>query len=215
MNGSISAASAPWLFAAALAAYLLGGLNGAIVTSGLFYHDDIRRYGSGNAGLTNFYRTYGAKRIWLVLFIDVGKAVLAVLFGALVFPNSFGRFVSGFFCMLGHLFPVYYRFKGGKGVLCSAVVLLMLDWRIALACWGTFFILVLATRFVSLGSVCAAAVFPVMTALTYRGEAELSVISLLMAGLVIWAHRANISRLLNGTESKFHLHGNSKKGDKA
>ena len=100
---------------------------------------------------------------------------------------------------------MYYRFKGGKGVLCSGMILLLLDWRMALVCWGTFLLFAVTTRYVSLGSVCGSAMFPVMTCFVYRGETAVFALSVLMAGLVIWAHRENIGRLLRGTENKFAL----------
>ncbi len=213
-SGNMTGVMPAWLLLVALGGYLLGSMNGAIITSGLFYHDDIREHGSGNAGLTNFYRTYGGKHIALVLLIDMGKGALAVLLGALFFSNAFGRYFAGFFCLLGHMFPAYYHFKGGKGVLCCGMILLLLDWRLALVCWGAFLLAVVVTRYVSLGSVCAAAMFPVMTYHIYSGETAAFVISILMAGLVIWAHRGNIDRLLHGTESKFKLYRNTPKEEK-
>ncbi len=217
MSGLLSDPAALFhLVLVALGGYLLGGVNGSIVTSAVFQHDDVRKHGSGNAGLTNYYRNYGAKRIALVLLIDIGKTVLAVLLGALFFPNAFGRYFGALFCQLGHMFPVYYRFKGGKGVLCSGVAVIMIDWRVALVGGGTFFLLLAATRYVSLGSVVGMLTVPVVTWLVYRGEPDAAYIvalPVIMAALVIWAHRGNIARLLNGTESRFTLH--KEKGDKA
>jgi len=192
----------------ALGAYLLGCVNGAILTSRLFYREDVRTHGSGNAGLTNFYRTYGAKRALYVIGIDMLKAALAVALGVWLFgPDAvIGRYYAAFFCILGHLFPVFYHFKGGKGILCSGMLLLLLDWRIALTGWGIFILLWALTRYVSLGSVCAAFSFPITSALVYRDEwlwGGIVALSAAMAALVIWAHRSNIKRLLTGTESKF------------
>lgn len=204
--------------ALALAGYLLGCVNGAILISKLFYRDDVRKHGSGNAGLTNFYRTYGGRYALLVIATDMLKAALAVGLGALVFGNTVGKYYMAFFCVLGHMFPAPYKFKGGKGILCSGTLLLCLDWRIALVGWGAFLLMWLTTKYVSLGSVCAAISFPIMTWVVFRVPAELAghdefmwmfVLSLLIAGLVLWAHRENIKRLLTGTESKFQWH----KGD--
>ena len=197
----------------ALAAYALGCANGAILTSKLFYRDDVRSHGSGNAGLTNFYRTYGAKLVLCVIAIDMLKAVAAVQLGGALLGGALGKYFMGFFCMLGHMFPAPYHFKGGKGILSSGTLLLCLDWRVALAGWGAFLILVLFTRYVSLGSIAAAASLPVSTLCVYRGTSGFPYIMLfgtLIGGMVIWAHRANIGRLLNGTESKFTIH----RGDK-
>ena len=216
----------PWAIAAivtiylpiALVSYFLGCINGAVLTSKLFYHDDVRKHGSGNAGLTNFYRTYGAKYALCVIALDMGKAVAAALFasallrfyGAEAALLVLGKYFAGLFCLIGHVFPVTEHFKGGKGILCCATLLLCLDWRIALTAWGLFLVVVLLTRYVSLGSVCAAISFPIMTHLVFA-DVYPDVLSLRMAALVIWAHRTNIVRLLRGTENKFRFRVNAPK----
>ena len=202
-----------WVLMAAVG-YLLGCANGAILTSKIFYRDDVRKHGSGNAGLTNFYRTYGAKLVLCVIAVDMLKAVIAVELGGAILGGALGKYFMGFFCMLGHMFPAPYHFKGGKGILSSGTLLLCLDWRIALAGWGAFLILVILTRYVSLGSVAAAASLPISTFFVYRSAVSLPWIMLLgtlIGGMVIWAHRANIGRLLSGTESKFTFHKGEKK----
>ncbi len=216
-----------YLFAAA-AAYFCGCFNGAIFTSRVFFHDDVRIHGSGNAGLTNFYRTYGAKYALFVIACDMLKAVAAVSFAAWlgarfdprIMPDAaltaaeqaeyvlHFKYWAGLFCVLGHMFPCTAKFKGGKGILCSATLTLLLDWRIALVCWGVFAALWLTTRYVSLGSIAAAAAFPVMTQLVF-GSAFATVIAGAIVALVLWAHRGNIKRLLNGTESRFRFHVNA------
>ena len=203
--------------AVAVLSYLLGCINGAIATSHIFYHDDVRRHGSGNAGLTNFYRNYGAKCAPMVIAFDMLKAVGAVLLGNyflgyLLGWGAAGKYFGALFCVIGHMFPVFYGFKGGKGILCSGTLLLLLDWRIALVGWGAFVVLWLTTRYVSLGSVSAAAVFPVMTYLVF-GDAFATAFSVLIAALVLFAHRENIKRLLNGTENKFRFHVNAPKSE--
>lgn len=205
-------ASALILLGAAVLCYIPGGLNGAIVASRVFYGDDIRKYGSGNAGLTNFYRVYGARRVWCVILVDMGKAALAVAVGTYIFgPEGavFGKYFAGLFCIVGHMFPFFYRFRGGKGILCSAMTLILLDWRVALVGWGVFMLLWATTKYVSLGSVCAAVSLPIMTCAVYRERDDFAVIlalSILMAAFVLWAHRENIRRLLSGTENKFKWH---------
>lgn len=216
----------PWAIAAivtiyapiALVSYFLGCINGAVFTSKLFYHDDVRKHGSGNAGLTNFYRTYGAKYALCVIALDMGKAAVAVGFSVLLL-NIYGadaellllgKYFAGLFCIIGHMFPVTAQFKGGKGILCSGTLLLCLNWRIAFVCWGLFLVLWLTTRYVSLGSVSAAAAFPIATHLAY-GETRLTILSVLTAALVLYAHRENIVRLLRGTENKFRFHVNAPK----
>lgn len=195
----------------AAGAYLAGCCNGAIITSQLFFHEDIRQHGSHNAGLTNFYRVYGGKYAIFVILIDMLKAFVAVKLGSVVLgaflslPRE-GAYFSALFCAIGHIFPAFYAFRGGKGILCSATLLLLLDWRIALVGWGLFALLWLTTRYVSLGSVGAAVSFPIATLIFFSGEWIVFALSVLLAGLVIWAHRSNIVRLLRGTESKFHWH---------
>ena len=152
--------------AVAVLSYLLGCINGAIATSHIFYHDDVRRHGSGNAGLTNFYRNYGAKCAPMVIAFDMLKAVGAVLLGNyflgyLLGWGAAGKYFGALFCVIGHMFPVFYGFKGGKGILCSGTLLLLLDWRIALVGWGAFVVLWLTTRYVSLGSICGALIAPI------------------------------------------------------
>ena len=191
---------------AAVAAYFCGCFNGALFTSRLFFHDDVRTHGSGNAGLTNFYRTFGARfdpRMLPDLPLTAAEQAEYVLHF---------KYWAGFFCVVGHMFPCTAKFRGGKGILCSATLTLLLDWRIALVCWSLFAVLWLTTRYVSLGSVSAAAVFPVMTHVVF-GDAFATAFSVLIAALVLFAHRENIKRLLNGTENKFRFHVNAPKSE--
>lgn len=210
---------------AAVVAYFCGCINGAILTSKIFFRDDVRTHGSGNAGLTNFYRTYGARYALLVIGCDMLKAVVAVGFAAWLGANFDPRIIpdvpltaaqqaafvlrfkywAGLFCIIGHMFPCTAGFKGGKGILCGGTLMLLLDWRVALVGWGVFAILWGATRYVSLGSVSAAVSFPISTYFVYHSIPETIIVSI-TAALVIWAHRKNIVRLLNGTESKFRFH---------
>lgn len=191
----------------AAGAYLLGCVNGAILVSRAFYHDDVRDHGSGNAGLTNYYRSYGARFVAAVIAVDALKTVAAVLFarailGALPFPRLSVSLVAGLFCVLGHIFPIFEDFRGGKAVLCCATLTLLLDWRVALVFWGLFWLVLALTHYVSLGSVTAAVGFAISCALVGRC-AEVIVPAALIAGLIVWAHRTNIRRLLSGTESRF------------
>lgn len=193
------------LAAVAAVSYLLGCVNGALVASRRFYRDDVRSHGSGNAGLTNFYRNYGAKRALTVILCDMGKTALAILAARFVCGDAaFAALFAGLFCIIGHVFPVTARFHGGKGILCGATMMLFVDWRVALVGWGIFALLVLATRFVSLGSVLAALSFPVAVQLVFAAP-RCTVPAALSAALVIWAHRDNIVRLLHGTERRFHV----------
>jgi len=190
----------------ALAAYFCGCINGAILISGLFFKEDVRTRGSGNAGLTNFYRNYGPHYMALVILLDMLKMVLSVVIACLFMGWTMeAKLWGGLFCVLGHMFPVTYKFKGGKGILSSGTLLLLLDWRIALVSWGIFLVLVAFTRYISLGSVVCSAAAPVSVLIWFPGRWFAFVLVLLIAGLVIWAHRGNIRRLIDGTESKFRF----------
>ncbi len=202
----------------AAASYFFGCANGAILISKLIYRDDVRRHGSGNAGLTNFCRTYGAKFAALVVLVDMGKAAAAVLLGAFAGPlvlsaetAVIGKFFAALFCILGHIFPVTEKGKGGKGILCGGTLLLLLDWRIALVGWGLFVLCVAFTRYISLGSIAATVSLPVMSIFIYD-SVVITVLAAGTASLVVWAHRENVKRLLSGTERKFSFR---KKEDKA
>ena len=190
----------------AVASYFLGCFNGAVIVSKYILRDDIRNHGSGNAGLTNFHRTFGGGLTFVVILCDVLKAVLAVLLASTVFGGAVtAKYWAGLFCLLGHMFPCMFHFKGGKGILSGGTIALMIDWRVALVVWGGFLILVIVTRYVSLGSLWAGASFPFISWYCYPCW-QIVILAFLLGGLVIWGHRANIRRLLNGTENKFSLH---------
>ena len=204
----------PALLIAAIA-YFCGCFNGAVIVSKYILRDDIRNHGSGNAGLTNFYRTFGGFLTLVVILCDVLKAVIAIWVGILLTKQilvddavavNLAKYWAGMFCLLGHMFPCMFHFKGGKGILSGGTIAIMLDWRLALLVWGGFLILVVLTRYVSLGSVFAAAAFPVGTWLFVSHDPVIMALALLLGGLVLYMHRANIHRLLTGTENKFSLH---------
>ena len=200
---------------AALGSYLLGNLNGAVIVSRLTAHEDVRSHGSGNAGLTNFVRNYGAKTALLVVLIDVGKAVAACLLGqALLSPLGYskeGQMLGAACVLLGHIFPALLGFKGGKGILSGFTVAIMIDWRIALLIFLAFAVAYGLTQYVSLGSVLAAAMFGVGFILFYRQQPVMMWTALLLAALVIFMHRGNIQRLLRGEERKTNLFGKGRK----
>jgi len=193
-----------------IVAYLLGGINGAIIASMNFFNKDVRNYGSGNAGLTNFTRTFGVKGAIIVVLVDVLKTVIAVLIGrwllGLVGYPMVGKMFAGFCAMLGHVYPVYYRFHGGKAVLCVGTLAWMADWRVGLICWAIFLIVVVFTKYVSLGALLACIFLPIcIWVFGYTGLEGL--LGLLCSLLMIFAHRENIKRLRNGTESKLKIGG--------
>ena len=194
-----------------LVSYLLGCFNGSVMTSHFIIRDDVRQHGSGNAGLTNFYRTYGARYALCVIVCDMGKTVLACLIGGylmhwVVGDWTLGLLIAGIGCELGHMFPVFFGLRGGKGILSGGVLVLLLDWRGALIAWGLFAVLWLTTRYVSLGSIAATASMPVSVFFLLGHNWLYTVLSAAIAALVIWCHRGNIQRLLTGTEKKFQWH---------
>ena len=197
----------------AAVAYLCGCFNGAVIVSKYILHDDIRTHGSGNAGLTNFYRTFGGPLTLGVISCDVLKAIVSILFGVWLFSClgfsgfdlMYAKYWAGLWCLLGHMFPCMFHFKGGKGILSGGTIALMLDWRIALVVWGGFLVLAVVTKYVSLGSCWAGASFPFATWFVYQ-DGLLMVLSIVIGGLILYMHRGNIHRLLTGTENKFSLH---------
>ena len=194
-----------------LLGYFLGCLNGSVMVSHFIIRDDVRQHGSGNAGLTNFYRTYGAKYALGVILFDMGKTVVACLLGGAMFNHLFGDWalgvlLGGLGCELGHMFPVFFGFKGGKGILSGGTLVWLLNWRVALIAWVLFAALWLLTRYVSLGSVSAAASMPISTWFFCGHSPLYTVLGAVIAALVVWCHRDNIRRLLKGQERKFHWH---------
>lgn len=199
----------------ALVSYLLGGINGAIIASFNIFNKDVRHFGSGNAGLTNFTRTFGSKGVALLLAVDVLKTVAAVLFGGwllgkLGYPMV-GRMFAGFCAMLGHVYPVYYKFRGGKAVLCGGTLVWIIDWKVGLLCWAVFLIIVIFTKYVSLGALSAGLFMPIGLLIFSHSGLE-AILGLLCALLMLIAHRENIKRLIRGTESKLKLGGKGKTG---
>ena len=201
---------------AAVIAYLLGNLNGAVLISRLVAHEDVRTKGSGNAGLTNFTRNYGAAASIFVIAIDVGKAVAACLLGGLLLKR-FGHYadgvaLGGLFVILGHDFPALLGFKGGKGVLSGVTVALMMDWRIGLFVFGIFLVAYFLTKYVSLGSVLSSGSFGFFYAWAHWGEAVFPIcVGFGLSALIVWMHRGNILRLMKGEERKTNLLGKGKK----
>ena len=192
---------------AAAASYFLGCFNGAVIVSKYILRDDVRNHGSGNAGLTNFHRTFGGGLTFVVILCDVLKAVIAVLLGSWLFAWDplLGKYFAALFCLLGHMFPCMFHFKGGKGILSGGTIALMIDWRVALVVWGGFLILVIVTRYVSLGSLWAGASVPFISWYCYP-EIRIVVLAFLLGGLVVWQHRGNAQRLIHGKERKLSFH---------
>lgn len=198
----------------AVAAYFLGCCNTALILSKYILHDDVRNHGSGNAGLTNFYRVFGKKMVAFVILGDLAKAIISCLIGGALIGSlamggapvniALGKLIGGIACMLGHSFPCMFGFKGGKGVLCGAGIIMIMDWRIAAVCLGVFAVLVALTRMVSLGSMVAATLFPIMCYLLYR-DWIVVVLAIIASILIVWRHRENAKRIVSGTENKFEI----------
>ena len=190
--------------------YALGNLNGALLISKILIHDDVRTHGSGNAGLTNFFRTYGGFLSLLVIVIDVGKTVAACLIAqALLGPYGFAmeaKMVAGVAAILGHSYPAASQFKGGKGILSGAALAACLDWRVFAIIFSIFLLAVIFTRYVSLGSVLAGAAFSVAFCVLYWGNWVICGLAVFAGAFVIVRHRANIGRLIHNNESKLSFH---------
>ncbi len=198
---------------AAAACYFLGNHNGAICVS-MMLGDDVRSHGSGNAGLTNFIRSYGPGRAMLVVLIDVGKSILACLLaGFLLEPYGLvlqGRVLGGLFVMLGHDFPALEGFRGGKGILSGWFIAWMVDWRVAVLIGVVFFAVYLLTWYVSLGSVLAAITFGVGFVIFHYDDLWVCLGGVIMSALTVFMHRGNIRRLLKGEERKTNLFSKGK-----
>ena len=194
-----------------LLAYLLGSFNFAIIISGKQYRQDIREFGSKNAGMTNMMRTYGKRAAGLTLLGDALKAVVACLLGYAII-GQYGAYFAGLFCIVGHMFPLYYRFHGGKGVVTAAVTILMCNPFVFLVLFVIFAIIVLATKFISLGSIICVMLYPIVldrierSSLLYENPPEgcpYVIFAIFIMLLVVLKHKDNIVRLYRGEESKF------------
>lgn len=196
-----------------LLAYLLGSLNPAVIISHVFYKDDIRRHGSGNAGTTNMLRTYGKGAAAATFALDLAKAAIAVLLGLWLWGFN-GRALAGFFVVFGHMFPVFHRFNGGKGVACLAMVVLMISPITFLFLLAIFLVGTIGTRMVSFGSMMAALLYPLILQAFY-GIPDLSIaMAVFSAVFIVFAHRENIKRIREGKENKLELSKLFKKKDK-
>ncbi len=205
------------LFACVVVGYLLGSINPSIIVSRKLYGKDIREFGSGNAGLTNMLRTYGKKAALFTLGGDMLKTILSVAFGAMFYGvenwtsvdrGMEGAYLAALFCVLGHIAPVYYKFRGGKGVLAAATAILILDPIVFLMLIAIFATVLLLTRYVSMSSITAAFFYPALTYITRTYLMELPpamwtmLFSVVCAVMVIYMHRENIKRVANGKENK-------------
>ena len=192
-----------------VAGYLLGSLSASILLSRTAWGGDVRGKGSGNAGATNMARVYGLGAGFLTLACDMGKAILATWLGSLLLGDV-GLAIGGIACMLGHCFPVFHEFKGGKGISAGAALGLMIDWRVFVAILLVFLIVAFLSRKVSLGSIAAAVAITVFS-LIFGVSTPKLVLAVVGMCLAIFQHRSNIRRLLNGTEPDFKAAGTGTK----
>lgn len=208
--------------------YLLGSVSFSIILTRIFSKTDIRSVGSGNAGATNVLRSVGKGPALMTFAFDFLKCVVAVIIARMIFQHfynltaippfvigQYGAYIGGLACVVGHIYPLYFKFRGGKGVVTAIAMIMIIDWRVSLFVWGVFFIAVGVSKMVSLGSICGATVYPVATfGLTYFIDFQASSLvpfsyviiatsaSLLLGSLVVFKHRGNIQRIRNGTEKR-------------
>ena len=202
----------------AVFSYLLGSLNFGVILSNRLKKDDIRNYGSGNAGTTNMLRKYGKGYAFLTIMGDMLKVVAATFIAIKIIEytpqslndlginisfdqNIFIKSFAGFFCVLGHIFPCFFKFKGGKGVATAGGMVFVVDWRIALILLAIFILVVAITKYVSLGSIIMALLYPVLM-FAFHKSVMLTVIAAVFTVIVVTAHRGNIKKLINHTENK-------------
>ena len=200
----------------AIIAYLIGSINFSVILSKKMAGFDVREKGSGNAGTTNMLRSVGKKAAAITLVCDILKGVIAILIAMLmnkIFPNSNGALlvqIAGVAVILGHTFPIFFKFKGGKGVATSLGVLIMSNWQIGLICLVFALILIILTQMVSVGSIAAAILYPVLTIFipqNYIIPGNYIIYSIVLAVIIVFNHRENVKRLLSGTENRISFKG--------
>ena len=196
---------------AAVCGYFIAGMNPAIVLSKAIYHKDIRECGSGNPGFTNFKRTFGNQWAWWVLLLDLSKAAVVVgLFAWLLSRQGvdfqLGAAYTGMFCMLGHVFPIQFKFKGGKGFLVCLSTMYVIDWRVGMIATGIMVVLLLITKYMSLSTTIAMLLCPILLVLFGASTPVVLMASFCTVFMAV-RHKENFKRLIKGTESKFSLKG--------
>ena len=189
----------------AVIAYLIGSVNFGVLISKLAYRDDVRSHGSGNGGMTNMLRTYGRGAAAVTFLGDAFKAALSILVVGRMLAGQWGADIAGLACVLGHVFPVYFNFKGGKGVVTVAVMILCQNPFVFLTLLIIFIIVVLMTKYVSLGSCMCMIVYPYVLSRVTGSYGTHIIIAMIAALFVVWMHRENIKRLRAGKENKISL----------
>lgn len=220
VNGNIAFALSTML--CIIIPYLIGSLNFGIILSNKMYHNDVRQSGSGNAGSTNMLRTYGKKAGALTFLFDCLKTVISIAIGPLFYIRNdsmfLAMFIAGVACMVGHSYPVFFKFKGGKGVACFAMLVVVTSicmnmWYLFVILLLLFIVLVVSTKFVSLGSIMCALIYPVLLNRLNGADKSVEILAVLAGLFVVFQHRKNLSRLLRGEENKISLSKKNKEGD--
>ena len=193
---------------AAVVSYLVGSVNPAIILSRSIYQKDVRRFGSRNPGFTNFQRVFGIGHAWSVFLLDCAKSAILCLIFCPLFRNAYGMYhlgaaYSSLFALLGHAFPVWHGFRGGKGVSVMFAAVWFIDWRAGVVIVIVFLSLMFATRFMSLSVLCAAATAPITLAVVGTEHIAVWILTTVSVLFMIWRHRENLRRLREGTETKF------------
>ena len=200
----------------AIVAYLIGSINFSVILSKKMAGFDVREKGSGNAGTTNMLRSVGKKAAAITLVCDILKGVVAILIAMImnkIFKDSNGALlvqIAGVAVILGHTFPIFFKFKGGKGVATSLGVLIMSNWQIGLICLVFALILIILTQMVSVGSIAAAILYPVLTLFipqNYIIPGNYIIYRVVLAVIIVFNHRENVKRLLSGTENRISFKG--------
>lgn len=197
------------VFLSIILGYLLGSVSVSILISKCFFHDDVRSHGSGNAGATNVARVFGLRAGFLTFLGDFLKSVLAMWLGKLLAGDT-GLALAGAACLVGHCFPVFFRFRGGKAVSAGAAVGLMVDWRLFLISMAVFLIVAFCWKVASVASI-SAAIAQAAAAFLFTDSLPLILLAVFAAILVVFMHRGNIRRLIAGQEPKFHAAGRKEK----
>ena len=197
--------------AIAIIAYAIGSINFSVIFSRKFAGFDVIEKGSGNAGTTNMLRSVGKKAAAVTLICDILKGIVSILIALAIgyfvkdVDKSILVQIAGFFAVLGHTFPIFFEFRGGKGVATALGVILLVDWQIGLICLAFGLVLIILTRMVSLGSIMTAVLFPILTIFihnNYLAEGNYIVFGILFGVLVVFNHRANLKRIMEGTENR-------------
>lgn len=197
--------------AIAIISYVIGSINFSVILSKKMAGFDVREKGSGNAGTTNMLRTVGKKAAAITLICDILKGIVSILLAILI-GNFFQNLdksllvqIAGIGAVLGHTFPVFFKFKGGKGVATAIGIILLTNWQIGLICLIFGIVIIALTRMVSLGSTMAAVLFPILTIFIHNNFIENGnyiVFGIILGAFVVFNHRANLKRIMDGTENK-------------